>query len=153
MTSRTLLGLLATAVALAPLNVTAQPQSLVHIETSSAIDYARLIARHQGYDVSNTRLYTFDQLDFKIAEYIAIDFRIEIHPGNLILISQSTGQAIDFNGCEIFAYPDLMPFQNQIMGITKVKPKTPGELANDVGCDHPKVLTKPMPLVTKKQVT
>lgn len=129
-----------------------QVEPVVYIHMSSAIDYARRIAHDEGYDVENTNLYTFDPLSgprgtpFKHG-YTAIGFDIDLHPRNLILINNSTGQAIDFNTCEVFDYPDLRQFQHQITKITGVGRKTPAELAKSVGCSSPKVLTQPTPVV------
>ena len=128
---------------------TMQTQSIVHIETSSAIDYARMIARDEGYEVSRTSLYTFDLLTGSDGKpfhpgFTAIGFFVDVRPANLILVSNVTGQAIDFNTCEVFDYPDLKPFQEQILRITKATRKTPQELADEIGCSPPKVLKRPV---------
>src|SRR5664280_917029 len=59
-------------------------------------------------------------------------------------------QVMDFNTCEVFDYPDLRPFQAQVMRLNKERPKTAEELAGDAGCGSPKVLTKPVPLVSQR---
>ena len=140
------------AVALGGFLVIAQAESVVTIPLSNAIDYARMIAHDQGYDVSNTMRYTFDSVNpskvrpFKRG-YTGIGFDVAGHSTNLILINNSTGQAIDFNTCEVFDYPDLRTFQDQIMRTTKVKRKTPSELATSIGCSPPRLLTQPIPVV------
>ena len=131
----------------------AQAQTVtVHIATSDAIDFARMIARDEGYDVKKTTVYTFDLLSGPGGQpfhqgYTAIGFDINGDPRNLIVINNNTGQAIDYNTCEIFDYPDLKPFQERIMHLSKAKKKTAQELADDVGCSSPKVLTKSVSLV------
>ncbi len=121
----------------------------VHIATSDAIDLARMIARDEGYDVTKTTVYSFDLLTSSegkpfVQGYTTIGFDINGNSRNLIAISDSTGQAIDYNTCEIFDYPDLRPFQERMIRLSKAKRKTAQELANDVGCSSPKVLNKPV---------
>jgi hypothetical protein len=129
-----------------------QAQSvIVHITTSDAVDLARMIARDEGYDVRNTKVYYFDPLITKdckplLEGYTSMGFYINGNIRSTISISETTGQAIDMNGCETFDYPDLKPFQEQIMRLTKAKRKTPEELADDAECSPPKVLTKPIPV-------
>jgi hypothetical protein len=117
-----------------------------------------MIARDEGYDVTRTRVYSFDLLTGSQGEsflqgYTSIGFSINGNPRNQITISNSTGQAIDYNTCEIFAYPDLKPFQEQMIRLSKAKRKTAQELADDVGCSSPKVLTRPVSYAKQKQVT
>lgn len=122
---------------------------LVHITTSDAIDLARKIARDEGYDVTKTNIYSFDLLITPegkpfLEGYTSIGFDINGNPRNLIAISDKTGQAIDYNTCEIFDYPDLISFQERMTHLSKAKRKTAQELAKDAGCDSPKVLNKPV---------
>jgi hypothetical protein len=124
---------------------------MTHISTSDAIDVARKIARDEGYDVRNTKLYWFDLLTSPggkpfIDGYTTVSFEIGGHPRSTISINEKTGQTIDMNSCEIFDYPDLRPFQENMMSMSKARRKTPRELAQDVGCDLPNVLNKPMPI-------
>lgn len=128
----------------------AQGQTVVlPIATSDAIDFARMIAHGEGYDVRKTDLYTFESADDRgkpfVEGYTTIGFNIDASPRNLIAINNRTAQAIDFNTCEIFDYPDLKPFQERRMHLTKAPRKAPQELAADVGCSSPRVLTKPAP--------
>lgn len=131
----------------------AQSQSvIVHITTSDAIDFARMIARDEGYDVTKTSIYSFDLLTGSggkpfLEGYTTISFDITGNPRNLMTINNSTGQAIDYNTCEIFEYPDLKPFQERILHLSKAKTKSAQELADDAGCSSPKVLTNPVSLV------
>lgn len=133
----------------------AQSQTVtVHITTSDAIDFARVIARDEGYDVAKTSVYSFDLLSGSggqpfLQGYTAVSFDINANPRNLIAINNNTGQAIDYNTCEIFDYPDLKPFQEGIMHLSKAKRKTAQELADDAGCSSPKVLTKPVALESR----
>ncbi len=120
----------------------------VHITTSDAIDLARIIARDEGYDVTKTKVYSFDLLTAPSGRpfqqgYTSIGFDISGNPRNLILISDTTGQAIDYNTCKIFDYSNLKPFEERMMRLSKAKRKTPRELAKDVGCSSPKMLSKP----------
>ena len=124
----------------------------VHITTSDAIDFARMIARDEGYDVTKTSVYSFDLLSGSggqpfLQGYTTISFQINANPRNLIAINNNTGQAIDYNTCEIFDYPDLKPFQERIIHLSKAKRKAAEELADDAGCSSPKVLTNPVALV------
>ena len=131
----------------------AQSQTvIVHITTSDAVDFARMIARDEGYDVAKTTVYSFDLLSGSggnpfLQGYTTISFDINANPRNLIAINNSTGQAIDYNTCEIFEYPDLKPFQDRIVHLSKAKRKTAQELADDAGCSSPKLLTNPVSLV------
>ena len=119
--------------------------AMVHIRTSDAIDLARMIARNEGYDVRKTTVYSFDLLTNFHQNYATIGFTINGKHRNLIAINNSTGQAIDYNTCEIFDYPDLRPFQERMIRLSKAKRKTAQELADDVGCSAPKVLNKRVP--------
>jgi hypothetical protein len=116
------------------------------IPTSDAVDVARLIARAEGYDVSRTDIYSFEQLTNSGKPfhqgYVAIGFNINGNARNLILINARTGQAIDYNTCEIFDFPSLRPFQVKVTRLTKAEPESPEDLADEVGCANPKVLTR-----------
>jgi len=130
----------------------AKPVS-VHITTSDTVMVAQIIARNEGYDIRDTKLYYFDSLDsgHRLLEgYASIGFYINGNVRSGISISETTGQAFDMTTCEIFDYPELRPFQEDIMRLTKVKRMTPQELADDVGCGRPRVLTKAIPPVKKK---
>jgi hypothetical protein len=123
----------------------------VHIADSDAIDVARMIAHDEGYDVARTDLYSFDLLKSSDGKpfsqgYTAIGFGINGNHRNLILINDDTGQALDYNTCEIFDYPDLRNFQRKMISISKTRKRTASELANDAGCSSPRVLTKPIPI-------
>jgi hypothetical protein len=133
----------------------AQSQIVVlPIATSDAIDLARMIAHDEGYDVRKTNLYTFESADDKgkpfVAGYTTIIFQIDAWPRNLIAINNTTAQAIDFHTCEVFDYPDLKPFQERTMHLNEARRRTTQELAADVGCHSPQLLTKPVP-VSKRQ--
>jgi hypothetical protein len=121
----------------------------VHITTSDALRVAQIIARNEGYDIRNTKLYYFDSLDLQgrrlVEGYASIGFYINGNVRSGISISETTGQALDMTTCEIFDYPELRPFQEQIIRLSKARRKTPQELADEVGCDPPRVLTKPVP--------
>lgn len=132
-----------------------QNQIIMPIPTSDAVDLARMIARDEGYDVTKTTVYSFELLmssDGKpfVHGYTSIVFDINGRHRNLIAISNFTGQAIDYNTCEIFDFSDLRPFQEQVIRITKAKRKTTQELANDVGCTAPKVLSNPVSFTKQK---
>lgn len=138
------------------ISVAAQERSIkVHITDSDAIDLARMIARNEGYDVARTSIYSFELLRASggnpfLQGYTAIGFDINGNHRNLIMISESTGQAIDYNTCEVFDYPDLTPFQERMTALSKAKRKSARELANDVGCAPPKVLRTPLPIPRRK---
>jgi hypothetical protein len=130
-----------------------QAQSvIVHVTTSDAVDLARMIARDEGYDVRDTKVYYFDLLQTQngkplLTGYTSIGFYIDGNIRSSISISETTGQAVEMNSCEVFDYPDLKPFQERILQLSKAKKKTAQELANDAGCSSPKVLTNPVSLV------
>jgi len=129
----------------------AQPV-IVHVTTSDAVDLARLIAKEEGYDVRDTKVYYFDLLQTQdgkplLTGYTSIGFYINGNIRSSISISETTGQTIDMNSCEVFDYPDLKPFQERIVHLSKAKRKTAQELADDAGCSSPKVLTEPVSLV------
>jgi hypothetical protein len=121
---------------------------VVHITTSDAVEFAQMVARDDGYDIKNDKVYFFDSLDangkYLLRGYTSIGFYIKGNIRSSISISETTGQAVDMNSCEIFDYPDLTPFQEQILRLSKAKRKTARELANEVGCASPKVLTEPV---------
>jgi hypothetical protein len=127
---------------------------IMPILTSDAIDVARMIARDEGYDVTKTTVYYFQELTNSegkpfLPGYTSIGFDINGNARNLISINNSTGQAIDFNTCEVFDYPDLKPFQERTIRLNKAKRRTPQELADEVGCSSPKVLSKPVALASR----
>jgi hypothetical protein len=147
--------IIGTLLALLMLLVAQSQTVIVHIPTSDAVDLARMIARDEGYDVTKTAVYSFDLLTTSGGKpfhrgYTSIGFDINGNPRNLIAISDSTGQAIDYNTCEVFDYPELRPFQEQMIRLSKVKRKTAQELADDVGCGSPKVLSKPVSYTKRK---
>ena len=132
---------------------TSQAQSVVvHIATSDAVDLARMIAKDEGYDVRNTKVYYFDLLQTQDGKpllngYTSVGFYINGNIRSSISISETTGQAVDMNSREIFDYPDLKSFQERIIRLSKAKRKTAQELADDAGCSSPKVLTNPVAVV------
>jgi hypothetical protein len=122
---------------------------IVHIPTSDVVDLARMIARDEGYDVRDTKVYYFDLLETQdgkplLSGYTSVGFYINGNIRSSISLSETTGQAVDMNSCEVFDYPDLKPFQERIIHLTKAKRKTAQELANEAGCSSPKVLNKPV---------
>ena len=126
------------------------PSVVVHIPTSDAVDLARMIAKDEGYDVGDTKVYYFDLLITRDGQpllkgYTSLGFYINGNIRSTISISETTGQAVDMNSCEVFDYPDLKPFQEQMMHLSKAKMKTAKELADEAGCASPEVLTKPVP--------
>ncbi len=130
------------------LSVSESGAAIVHIPTSKAISLARMVARNEGYDVGNDKVYSFELLttaDGKplLPGYTSIGFYINGNIRSSISINETTGQAIDMNSCEIFDFPDMRPFQKEMMQLSKAKRKTPQELANDAGCSSPMVLRKP----------
>jgi hypothetical protein len=99
---------------------------IAYIATSDAIDVARMIARSEGYDIKKTAVYSFDLLTREggkpfVQGYTTIGLYINGNPRDLIAISGNTGQAIDYNTCEIFDYPDLKPFRSQMIRLSKAK--------------------------------
>ncbi len=139
------------AIALTLLLLGAPPAEriIMHIPTSDALRVAQTIARHEGYDIRDTGKYYFDVLGSTekplLDGYVSIGFYINGSIRSSISISETTGQAFDMDSCEIFDYPDLRPFQEQILRLSKARRKTPQELADEVGCSPPRVLTKPVP--------
>ncbi len=133
----------------------AQPVT-VYIPTDEVVDYARMIARDEGYDVTKTAVYSFELLRAKdgkppLEGYTSIGFEINGSRRNTIAISNTTGQSIDMFSCEVFDYPDLKRFQKQMIRLTKAKRKTAQELAHDAGCSSPKVTNNPVPLLPAPQ--
>ena len=75
--------------------------------------------------------------------YTSIGFYINGNIRSSISISETTGQAIDMNSCEIFDYPDLRLFQDEMLKLSKARIKTPRDLADDAACTSPKILKTP----------
>ena len=139
-------------LALAVLVAATPEQKTVSIPTSDVVKIAKIIARNEGYDVRHDTVYYFDVPHTEggvemLPGYVSIIFYINEHTRNLFSISESTGQVVDMFSCEVFDYPELRRFQQQIMRITKAKRKTPAELAKDADCEHPILVTKPLPIV------
>lgn len=146
--------IVSTLLALLMLPVAQGQSVIVHIPTSDAIDLARIIARDEGYDVSDTKVFSFDLLMTKdgkplLEGYTSIGFYINGDPRNTISINNMTGQTVDMFSCEVFDYPKLRPFQEDMLRVSKAKRKTAQELADDAGCSSPKVLTKPVALASR----
>jgi hypothetical protein len=144
--------IISTLLALLVLPMTQGQSVIVHIPTSDAIDLARMIAKDEGYNVSDTKVFSFDLLmtnDGKplLQGYTSIGFYINGDPRNTISFNNMTGQAIDMFSCEVFDYPEVRSFQEDMIRLSKVKRKTAQELADDAGCSSPKVLTNPVSLV------
>ncbi len=132
---------------------TQQPRPTVFIPTSEVVRVAQIIAQDEGYDIRKKSIY-FDLLQTRDGKplldgYTSIGFYIDAQPRNSISINNETGQTIDMFSCEVFDYPDLQSFQRGMVGLTKVRFKSPQELASDAGCDVPKVLRRPTPLLRK----
>ena len=121
---------------------------IVHIPTSKAISLAQAIARDEGYDTRNEKVYFFDLLTTSggkplLQGYTSIGFYINGNIRSSISISETTGQASDMNSCEIFDYPDLRLFQDEMLKLSKARIKTPRDLADDAACTSPKILKTP----------
>jgi hypothetical protein len=126
-----------------------QPQDPSVLATSDLIDYGRAIARDKGYDVSKTEVYSFSipSQGFFAEGYTTVALEVYARGSLIFLINNATGQAVEFNSCEVYEYPDLKRWQQRSLEASKAKPKTPQELADEVRCDvAPKVLTKPVPV-------
>jgi hypothetical protein len=119
---------------------------------------AQLIARDEGYDLDKDIrdprtgekiAYWFDSLDGSpqgplLAGYTSIGFYINTHIRSGISINDATGQTLDMTSCELFDYPDLRPFQEQVMRLSgTTKRKTPEELADEVGCESLRIDSTP----------
>ncbi len=146
--------IISTLLTLLMLPVVQGQSVIVHIPTSDAIDLARMIARDEGYDVSDTKVFSFDLLMTKdgkplLEGYTNIGFYINGDPRNTISINNMTGQAVDMFSCEVFDYPELRPFQEDMTRLSKAKRRTAQQLADDVECNSPKVLTNPVPLAKR----
>jgi hypothetical protein len=118
------------------------------LATSDLIDYGRAIARDNGYDVGNTKAYSFS-LPSEVFKEGYTTVALEIAGGRPVtyLINNATGQALEFYTCQIFDFPDLKPWQERSVQASQANPKTPKQLADEVGClIAPTVLTKPVPI-------
>lgn len=62
------------------------------------------------------------------------------------MLNNRTAQTIEFNFCVIFDYPDLKRWQERVLKMTNANTKSAQELAGDVGCSDPTVLSKPVPI-------
>jgi hypothetical protein len=113
----------------------------VHIPTSEVVRIAQIIARAEGYNIENTKIYYFD-IGSKEDEsplvkgYVTIGFYINGNIRSTISISKSTGQAVDMNSCEIFDYPQLKQFQVQVSRLSNSREKTPNQIADDAGSEN-----------------
>jgi hypothetical protein len=132
-----------------------RPSVIVHINTGDAVRIAQQIARDEGYDLDKeTRdprtgekvVYWFDSLDGSpqgplLEGYTSIGFYINTHIRSGISISNATGQALDMTSCELFDYPDLRPFQEQVMRLGgTTERKMPEELADEAGCESLRIV-------------
>ena len=135
-----------------------RPSVIVHISTGDVVRIAQRIARDEGYDLDKDIrdprtgekvAYWFDSLDDSpqgplLEGYTSIGFYIDAHNRSGISINNSTGQTLDMTSCELFDYPDLRPFQEQMIRLSGTKRKTPEELADEVGCDSLRIESKPI---------
>jgi hypothetical protein len=123
------------------------PKIVIHVTTSDAVKVAQMIAKDEGYDIKNDRLYYFDLLESQgqplLRGYTSVGFYINGNIRSTLSISETTGQVIDMNSCEVFDYPDLRSFQERMLRLSKASRKTPQEMADDAGCISPKVLSRP----------
>ena len=123
----------------------------VFIGVDAALSVAELVATKEGYPIPKRDLesgfatpYWFESDGCGGPKgYTSITFNIDTHPRNHLAISLATGQVIDVISCEVFDYPELRRFQAHIAKITHAPKKTPDQLADDVGCENPKVVTEP----------
>src|SRR6476661_5921624 len=137
-----------------------RPSVIVHITTGDAVKIAQRIARDEGYDLDKEVrdpqgakvVYWFDSLDGSpqgpfLEGYTSIGFYINSHSRSGISINNTTGQTLDMTSCELFDYPDLQPFQEQVMRLGGIsKKKTPEELADEVGCESLRIVRTPVPV-------
>jgi hypothetical protein len=123
----------------------------VFIGVDAALSVAELIATKEGYSLPKRDLesgfttpYWFESNDCASPKgYASITFNINTHPRNHLAIHLTTGQVIDVFSCEIFEYPELRRFQAHITRLTHAPKKTPDQLADDVACENPRVVTEP----------
>jgi hypothetical protein len=135
------------------------PATEVRISTEDAVKIARLIARDEGYDLDGDIrdpatgqkiIYWFDSLDGLLEGYTSIGFFINSHIRSGISISNTTGQTLDETTCQVFDYPDLRPFQEQITRLSGVKKKSLEKLAEEAGCESLTVESVPKPATPPK---
>jgi hypothetical protein len=131
------------------------PPQAVHFPTSDAIDIARKVARDLAYPIDRyPNLYFFDVVTTEggkplIAGYTAISFWSAAHPMQHFEINERTGQVVDATICEVFDFPDLRIFQRARQQLTRARPSTTEELANEIGCDELTLVRKPVVPSTK----
>lgn len=135
-----------------PAHATEQPSG-VFIGVESALSVAEVIATREGYSLPKRDIdsalgspYWFESDGCSSQNGFAfITFNINTHPRNHLAISLSTGQVIDEFSCEVFEYPELQRFQTRIRELTHAPKKTPNQLADEVGCENPTIVTRSTP--------
>ena len=126
---------------------TSKPQHKVFLPTSDAVDIARQVAKDQGYSIANRSMYFFDLMMTESGKpalpgYVTLGFYGNSNLLNQISINESTGQVVDSLKCIVFEYPDLMNFQQELRRETGAKPLSSTALANSIGCESLKHLSK-----------
>jgi len=114
-------------------------QVKVLVPTSDAVDISRIVARNQGYNVSNRTLSYFDVLRTKdgkppIPGYITVGFYVNSSPVLDISINETTGQVVDATRCLLFEYADVEKYSRDIRRMSKARPLTHDELKSALGC-------------------
>jgi len=116
----------------------------VHIVTSDLLQVAQTIARGEGYDITDSEVYSFDLLDSAgkplLPCFASIGFYINGSIRSTISISKATGQSVDLNTCEVFEYPSLLPFQARIQRLTRNPRMSAETLAEVAGCSSLRVV-------------
>ncbi|HXC94764.1 MAG TPA: hypothetical protein VNU92_03640 [Edaphobacter sp.] len=112
------------------------PKSLPpHLPPAQLNDIATILAHDEGWPLGNPD-YTLDPMTPDTDDgFDSIGVYKKAHLVRMYSINRSTGQIVDFmRGCQVFRFPNLEHFEQNIRSQTKIAPLTDQQLAKKVGC-------------------
>jgi hypothetical protein len=130
--------LLFAAIAPLVLSFQADPLRLYSIPTSEEVRVASMAARDEGYRLDSDGTF-LDELHTPDGKQLHPGYKtIGLYSdGNLVhsySIRIQTGDVVDARACQIFLYPDLLKFKQELMRNFGTDPVSASRIAEELGC-------------------
>jgi hypothetical protein len=113
---------------------------LYSLPTSEEVTVATMAARDDGYE-PNTPGTFLDEMRDSHGQPLYPGYKTIVlySSGNIVhsySIRIQTGDIADAHTCQLFAYPDLLKFRQNLMTTFGTSPVSPSQIADELGCSH-----------------
>jgi len=134
------------AVVVALVLSSATPQAEPVLSSKVAVAIAKAIADYTGYTRTASRIMDFEVVDLENSPaydgYVTVQIMANAHPIFNVSINKVSGQAADFLGCYVLAYPVVEETEHK-EGFYGHGNLSYNRMLGDQGCDSYQVFKKP----------